>query len=79
VATYTFTAVVEPDEDRWYAHCPALVRHGGATWGKTREEALANLQQVVKMVVASMVEHGEPIVEGAPKGTAEYPRSPSSP
>lgn len=70
MTTYTFIAVVEPDEDRWYAYCPALVRRGGTTWGETREEALANLEQVVKMVVASMVEHGEPIVEGAPKGTA---------
>jgi hypothetical protein len=25
--TYTFKVVVEPDEDRWHAYCPALVRH----------------------------------------------------
>lgn len=23
-ATYTFTVVVEPDEDAWFAFCPAL-------------------------------------------------------
>jgi len=65
-----FKAVIEPDEDRWHAYCPALVDHGGATWGETREQALANLEEVVKMVVASMVEHGELIVETAPEGTA---------
>jgi len=76
VTTYTFTAVVEPDEDRWYAYCPALLTRGGTSWGGTREEALANLEQVVKMVVASMVEHGEPIIGGAPKGTARVSEEP---
>jgi lipoate-protein ligase B len=28
MTTYTFTAVVEPDEDSWYAYCPALVQLG---------------------------------------------------
>jgi predicted RNase H-like HicB family nuclease len=69
VTTYTFKVVVEPDEDAWYASCPALVRHGGASWGTTREEALANLDEVIKMVVASMIEHGEPIPE-EPTGPA---------
>jgi predicted RNase H-like HicB family nuclease len=76
VTTYTFAAVVEPDEERWYAYCPALVRQGGATWGETRAEALANLEQVVKMVVVSMIEHGETIIEGAPKGTAQVSEEP---
>ena len=31
----------------------------GATWGATREEALANLDEVIRMVVASMIGHGE--------------------
>jgi predicted RNase H-like HicB family nuclease len=62
VTTYTFNAIIEPDDDRWHAYCPTLVERGGATWGETREEALANLEEVVKMVVASRVEHGEPIV-----------------
>jgi predicted RNase H-like HicB family nuclease len=69
VTTYTFKVVVEPDEDAWYASCPALVRQGGATWGTTREEALANLDEVMRMVVASMIEHGEPIPE-EPTGAA---------
>ena len=59
--TYTFNVVVEPDEDRWYAECPLLVRQGAATWGHTRKEALQNIEDVVRMVVESLIEHGEPV------------------
>jgi predicted RNase H-like HicB family nuclease len=77
VITYTFKVVIEPDDDRWYAYCPALVeRGGGATWGATPEEALAGLETVVKMVVASLVEHGEPIVEAARSGSVEVSAEP---
>jgi predicted RNase H-like HicB family nuclease len=69
--TYTFKVIIEPDDDRWHAYCPALVEHGGATWDGTVEEALANLDTVVKMVVASLAEHGEPIAEAAPSGSVE--------
>ena len=69
--TYAFKVVIEPDEDRWHAYCPALVERGGATWGTTPEEALANLETVVKMVVASLAEHGEAIAETAPSGSVE--------
>ena len=62
--TYNFKIVVEPDEDRWYAECPALVNQGGASWGYTREEAIQNIEEVVKMVVESMIEHGETVPEG---------------
>lgn len=65
MATYTFRVVVEPDEDVWHAYCPALVRQGGATWGTTQEEALANLRSVVEMVVADLLEAGERLPEEA--------------
>jgi predicted RNase H-like HicB family nuclease len=61
--TYTFNVIVEPDEDRWYAECPLLVRQGAATWGYTREEALHNIEDVVRMVVESLIENGEPVPE----------------
>ena len=61
VATYAFEVVVEPDEDLWHAYCPALERHGAATWGHTREEALRHIEEVVRLVVESMIEHGEAI------------------
>ncbi len=64
--TYSFKVVVEPDEDAqgnpaWFAYCPALEGVGGATSGRTREEALSNINEVVHLVVESMLEHGEPI------------------
>jgi predicted RNase H-like HicB family nuclease len=56
------------------------VRHlssgGGATWGATPAEAFTNLETVVKMVVASLAEHGEPIVEAAPSGSVEVSLEP---
>lgn len=57
--TYTFKVIVEPDGNRWHAYCPALVSAGAATWGYTRAEALRNIQDVARMVVESLVEHGE--------------------
>lgn len=62
--TYIFKAVVEPDEDRWSAWCPALLAQGASTWGDTREEALRNLEEVVHLVVESLQDHHEPIPEG---------------
>jgi predicted RNase H-like HicB family nuclease len=58
-ATYTFSVVVEPDEDAWFAYCPALKGYGAATWGSTRDEALRHIREVVGMVVAELVEDGE--------------------
>jgi predicted RNase H-like HicB family nuclease len=59
--SYTFKVVVERDEDRWHACCPALIGQSAATWGHTREKALRNSEEVVKMLVESLREHGEPV------------------
>ena len=64
--TYTFKVVVEPDEDAWSVYCPALLKYGGATWGKTKEKALKHIQEVVQMVVESMIEHGDHIPDRGP-------------
>ena len=73
--TYTFKVVVEPDEDAqgnpaWHAYCPALSRVGGATSGRTREEALKNINEVVRMIVEEFIEEGTPLPEG-PSGDVE--------
>jgi predicted RNase H-like HicB family nuclease len=62
--TYTFNIVVEPDEDSWRAYCPVLEPQGASTWGDTREEAVKHIEEVVKMVVENLIEHGEPVPEG---------------
>ena len=61
IKTYLFKVIVEPDEDRWVAYCPALEDKGGATWGYTKEEALKNIREVIQMTIESMIEHGEKI------------------
>jgi predicted RNase H-like HicB family nuclease len=61
--SYVFAVVVEPDEDRWHAYAPTLVRYGGATWGYTRDEALKHIQEVVEMVVEELIEDDIPIPE----------------
>lgn len=67
--TYNFRVVIEPDEDfdgnpsGFHAFCPALERLGASTWGATEAEALKNIDDVIHLVVESMVEHGEAIPE----------------
>jgi predicted RNase H-like HicB family nuclease len=67
--TYSFKVVLEPDEDSdgnpaWHAYCPALESLGGATSGRTRAEALHNINQVVRMIVQEFLEEGKQLPEG---------------
>ena len=52
--TYTFKVVVEPDEGGYHAYCAALRRLGAVTQGATHEEALKNINEVVRMIVDEM-------------------------
>ena len=61
--TYMFRVVVEPDEDRWLAYCPVLEKYAATTWGKTRDEALQHIQEVIQMVLQELVEDQESIPE----------------
>jgi len=61
---YTFEVVIEDDffedgTEGYRAYVPLLEEKGVSTWGRTKEEAFQNLQEVIQMVVASMVEQGE--------------------
>ena len=68
--TYTYSVVVEPDEDAWHAYSPALQGYGAATWGTTRAEALQHIREVVAMVVAELIEGGEPLPADEARSTA---------
>jgi len=57
--SYVFRVVLEPDEDSWRAYIPELEAKGGATWGRTKEEALRNIHEVAQMVIESLLEDGE--------------------
>lgn len=59
--TYVFKVVVEPDDDRWTAYCPALLSQGASTWGYTQKEALKHIEEVVRMVVQELIEDGESV------------------
>ena len=61
MTTYIFKVVVEPDDDKWSAYCPALLKQGASTWGDTEAEALKHIHEVVQMVVQTLMEDGEPI------------------
>ena len=61
--TYRLKVVIEPDEDSqgnpaWHAYCPALLNIGAATSGRTRDEALKNINEVVGMIFQEFIEEG---------------------
>ncbi len=67
--SYNFRVVIEEDNfedgrEAYHAHCPALKKQGASTWGNTIEEALKNIQEVVQLIIAELIEDGEPIPEG---------------
>jgi predicted RNase H-like HicB family nuclease len=70
--TYNFKIVLEPNEDfdgnpsEWRAYCPVLERQGASTWAESEDEAMKNINELVRMVVGSMLEHGERIPEEPP-------------
>ncbi|MCK4490984.1 MAG: type II toxin-antitoxin system HicB family antitoxin [Candidatus Altiarchaeales archaeon] len=57
--SYIFKVKVEQDQDKWVAYYPELKDKGGAAWGETREDALRNLEEVIRLVLEDMVECGE--------------------
>ncbi len=55
-----YRVIVEPDKTGWFvAECPALP--GCISQGKTRDEALENIQDAIKGYIESLEKHGEPI------------------
>jgi predicted RNase H-like HicB family nuclease len=57
--TYHFAAVIEKDEDGYYAFCPDL--QGCYTSGTTFEEAHAKLTDAIRLHVEDRLAHGEEI------------------
>jgi len=55
-----FLITLEEDEDGFIvAECPALP--GCVSQGKTREEAIANIEEAIQGYIASLRKHGQPI------------------
>jgi predicted RNase H-like HicB family nuclease len=58
--THTFQVIVEQDESGWYvAECPAF--KACYTQGKTYEEALENIKDVIEMCLEELKESGQPV------------------
>jgi predicted RNase H-like HicB family nuclease len=55
---YSFKVVVELDDDRWHAYCPALEQYGASTWGSTEEEAFKHIHEVVRMIISELAGDG---------------------
>lgn len=67
--SYTYTVLLEPDNDAggFAVHVPALP--GCHTEGDTRDEAIAMAQDAIAGYVESLLAHNEPIpVESNPAG-----------
>lgn len=58
-ATYKIHVRLEPDEEGFHAWVPALP--GCHSWGRTKEEALANIKEAAELYLESMIAHGDPI------------------
>jgi antitoxin HicB len=57
-----FAITLEKDEDGFIvASCPALP--GCHSQGKTRQEAIINIEEAIKGYIASKRKHGEPLPE----------------
>ena len=58
-AGHIFEIVIEPDDDVYYAYCPALP--GCMTWGHTKEKAFHYMQDAIELHLADMIADGEPV------------------
>lgn len=59
--SYIFPIVLEESEGTWSVSVPGLEHKGAATWGRTQDEALRNIQEVMQMVIEEMLEDREPL------------------
>lgn len=57
--TYTFRAIIEPDEGGFHGYVPALP--GCHTCGNTIEETKENLKDAISLFVASLLDDGKSI------------------
>ena len=56
---YSFTVVIEPDEEGFHAYVPALP--GCHTFGDTIDEVRASILEAMELHIESMLEDGESV------------------
>ncbi len=62
---HVFAVELEPDESGWLVTCPSLEQYAAYTWGRTEAEALANIGEVIGMILEELVESGVPTPQEA--------------
>ncbi len=62
--------LIQDDEGNWLASAPAFP--GCHTWGRTRQEALANAQQAVDGCIESLRASGDPLPEESSPPEIEF-------
>ena len=67
-SSYTLTVVIAPEEEAWHAYCPTLLDYGAATWGATREEALAHLREMLGMLLERLAQRRVAVPAAPPAG-----------
>jgi predicted RNase H-like HicB family nuclease len=58
------------EEESWLVSVPAFP--GCHTWGRTREEALANAREAIEGCIESLRASGEPVPEQASRPEIEF-------
>jgi len=67
-----YRVLIEQDEDGVFvATCPSLP--GCLSQGKTRDEAVGNIQDAIRGYLASLAKHGEPIPPAITEELVEVP------
>jgi predicted RNase H-like HicB family nuclease len=74
--SYVFRVVVEEDttasgQEAYHAYCPAL--KGCHTWGRTYDEAFANVREAVELYIDDLREAGEAVPLDPERGAFEWP------
>jgi predicted RNase H-like HicB family nuclease len=74
--SYVFRVLVEEDafaegERAYHAFCPAV--KGCHTWGRSFDEALANIREAVELFVEDLRAAGEPIPHDPEEGAMMWP------
>lgn len=73
--SYIFKVSIEEDvtergERAFHAFCPAL--KGCHTWGRSYEEALANIREAIELYIDDLREAGEPVPHDPEQGAIEW-------
>jgi len=59
--TYRLSVIVEKDQDGYFAFCPDL--QGCYTQGKTYEEIIENIKDVIRLHLEDRIENNEEILQ----------------